>query len=111
MPSRTTWSPRSRSASKLLKYNDPRNLVGFALLTHTRFTYHRTWETGLGAEIRVTVANPAFFCVPESAIGPPAPEQPLSHSLNPLESTTTDFQESSIGKLRRNEETSALVGC
>ena len=30
-------------------------------LTHTRSTYHRTWETGLGAEIRVTVANPAFF--------------------------------------------------
>ena len=30
-------------------------------LTHTRSTYHRTWETGLGAEIRVTVANLAFF--------------------------------------------------
>jgi len=46
----------------LPKYNDPRNLVGFGFLTHTRFTYHRTWETGLGAEIRVTVANLAFFC-------------------------------------------------
>jgi hypothetical protein len=51
----------AKSRSKLLKYNDPRNLVGFAVLTHTRFTYHRTWETGLGAEIRVTVANLAFF--------------------------------------------------
>ncbi len=47
---------------RLPKYNDPRNLVRFLRLTHTRFTYHRTWETGLGAEIRVTVANPAFFC-------------------------------------------------
>jgi hypothetical protein len=37
-------------------------------LTHTRFTYHRTWETGLGAGIRVTVANPAFFYLPRSLI-------------------------------------------
>ena len=44
------------------------NLAGFSTLTHTRFTYHRTWETGLGAEIRVTVANLAFFCLPESFI-------------------------------------------
>jgi hypothetical protein len=51
-----------KNRSKLLKYNDPRNLARFRPLTHTRFTYHRTWETRLGAEIRVTVANLEFFC-------------------------------------------------
>ena len=33
--------------SRLLKDNDLSNLVGFTALPHTRFTYHRTWETGL----------------------------------------------------------------
>jgi len=33
---------------------------------HTAFTYHRTWETGLGSEIRVTDFSPDFF-VPKSA--------------------------------------------
>jgi len=53
--------PGAKGASWLLKDNAPRNLVGFVALKHTRFTYHRTWETGLGAEIRVTIANLAFF--------------------------------------------------
>ena len=38
------------------------NLVGLLTLLHTRFTYHRTWETGLGVEIRVATFSPAFFC-------------------------------------------------
>jgi hypothetical protein len=37
------------------------NLVAFLLLPHTRFTYHRTWETGLGVEIRVATLSPDFF--------------------------------------------------
>ncbi|MGC1372645.1 MAG: hypothetical protein WA824_10960 [Candidatus Sulfotelmatobacter sp.] len=28
---------------------------------HTRLTYHRTWETGLGVAIRVTTFDPDFF--------------------------------------------------
>src|SRR3954471_2353691 len=47
---------------QLPTYSDPGNLVAFLYLRHTRFTYHRTWETGLGAETSVAVANPAFFC-------------------------------------------------
>jgi hypothetical protein len=27
---------------------------------HTALTYHRTWETGLGSEIRVTGFSPDF---------------------------------------------------
>jgi len=30
-------------------------------LPHTRLTYHRTWETGLGVEIRVATFSPDFF--------------------------------------------------
>ena len=37
------------------------NLVGDACATHTRLTYHRTWETGLGVAIRVTTFSPDFF--------------------------------------------------
>jgi len=40
--------------------SDLGNLVSFPHLTHTRFTYHRTWETGLGVEIRVATVNPDF---------------------------------------------------
>jgi hypothetical protein len=43
-------------------YSDPGNLAAFPRLHHTRLTYHRTWETGLGAGTKVTAANPAFFC-------------------------------------------------
>jgi hypothetical protein len=32
-------------------------------LPHTPLTYHRTWETGLGVEIRVATFSPAFFCL------------------------------------------------
>jgi hypothetical protein len=39
-----------------------RNLVGICHPTHTRLTYHRTWETGLRVAIRVTAFSPAFFC-------------------------------------------------
>jgi hypothetical protein len=46
---------------KLLRYSDPGNLAAFPAFRDTRFTYHRTWETGLGAEIRITVADPEFF--------------------------------------------------
>ena len=37
------------------------DLVGKATLTHTRLTYHRTWETGLRVAIRVTTFSPDFF--------------------------------------------------
>lgn len=47
----------------LPKYSDPRNLVRFPHLPHTRLTYHRTWETGLETEIRVAAFSPAFFCL------------------------------------------------
>jgi len=40
------------------------NLAACKALAHTRFTYHRTWETGLGVEIRVTAASPDFFALP-----------------------------------------------
>ena len=30
-------------------------------MTHTRVTYHRTWETGLRVAIRVTAFSPDFF--------------------------------------------------
>jgi hypothetical protein len=39
-----------------------RNLVEIWWFTDTRFTYHRTWETGLRVAIRVTTFSPAFFC-------------------------------------------------
>src|SRR5208282_6806299 len=48
----------------LPKYGDRRNLVPFPHLPHTRFTYHRTWETGLETEIRVADFSPAFFVLP-----------------------------------------------
>jgi hypothetical protein len=37
------------------------DLVDFVGWTHTQFTYHRTWETGLKAAIRVTAISPDFF--------------------------------------------------
>ncbi len=46
-----------------------RNLVGNGEATHTRLTYHRTWETGLRVAIRVTAFSPAFFC---PAVFPPS---------------------------------------
>jgi len=48
--------------------SDLGNLAGFSLLPHTRFTYHRTWETGLDTEIRVAVISPAFFCLLHSRL-------------------------------------------
>src|ERR1700681_3255428 len=48
---------------RLPRYRDPRNLVRFLHLPHTRLTYHRTWETGLETEIRVAAFSPAFFCL------------------------------------------------
>jgi hypothetical protein len=48
---------------ELLEDDDLGNLVDGTVLTHTAFTYHRTWETGLGSEIRVTDFSPDFiFC-------------------------------------------------
>jgi hypothetical protein len=41
--------------------NDLGNLVAVPDLQHTRITYHRTWETGLGSEIRVTDFSPDFL--------------------------------------------------
>ncbi len=52
-----SWHPR------LPRDSDLGNLVPIFHLPHTDFTYHRTWETGLGAEIRVAAAGPAFFCL------------------------------------------------
>src|SRR5580692_325958 len=97
MPLRTTWSRQNRApAAKLLKDNDPRNLVRFLRLSHTRFTYHRTWETGLGAEIRVTVANPAFFCtcLNQQQVSRIPSQQSFPSLKNPLESIGTGFHES-----------------
>jgi len=37
------------------------NLVGGMDVPHTPSTYHRTWETGLGVEIRVATFSPDFF--------------------------------------------------
>ena len=54
-------TPLSFPSARLLPDSDPRNLVAFRYLPHTRLTYHRTWETGLEAEIRVAVFSPAFF--------------------------------------------------
>ena len=42
-------------------------------MTHTRLTYHRTWETGLRVAIRVTAFSPAFFC--------PQPQLPIHLDL------------------------------
>jgi hypothetical protein len=36
---------------------------------HTRLTYHRTWETGLGVAIRVTIFSPDFFPLPYFLFG------------------------------------------
>ena len=47
------------------------NLVAYPPPVHTRFTYHRTWETGLEPEIRVAGFNPAFF-VPKHFFPHPA---------------------------------------
>jgi hypothetical protein len=47
--------------NQLLQDIDLSNLVGKATASHTRLTYHRTWETGLGAAIRVTATSPDFF--------------------------------------------------
>jgi len=33
---------------------------------HTPSTYHRTWETGLGVEIRVATVSPDFSVFPSS---------------------------------------------
>jgi hypothetical protein len=44
-PSSVNFSPRYFGPLTL------GNLAGRLRPTHTRFTYHRTWETGLGAEI------------------------------------------------------------
>ena len=41
--------------------SDLSNLVAKPPLAHTALTYHRTWETGLGSEIRVTGFSPDFF--------------------------------------------------
>jgi hypothetical protein len=59
-------APRSRSTyiTWLPQDNDPRNLAALLDLPHTRFTYHRTWETGLEAEIRVAAFSPDFFRQP-----------------------------------------------
>ena len=46
---------------RLPRDSDLGNLVLPPHLPHTRLTYHRTWETGLEAEIRVAAFNPAFF--------------------------------------------------
>jgi len=42
------------------------NLVCLPFLTHTRLTYHRTWETGLGEAARVATVSPDFFALPDS---------------------------------------------
>ncbi len=53
--------PAVGESPKLLQASDPRNLAVIFDLPHTRFTYHRTWETGLEAEIRVAAFSPDFL--------------------------------------------------
>lgn len=48
----------------LLADNALSNLAGWRHTTHTLFTYHRTWETGLGVEIRVAAFSPDFYFWP-----------------------------------------------
>ena len=61
---------------RLPRYRDPRNLVRFPHLPHTRLTYHRTWETGLETEIRVAAFSPAFFCPHRGDSGDSKPALP-----------------------------------
>ena len=56
--------------SGLLRSHDLGNLVAKPGQAHTAFTYHRTWETGLGSEIRVTDFSPDFF-VPRQVFDKP----------------------------------------
>ena len=37
------------------------NLVAFPRLPHNRFTYHRTWETGLEVAAKPLLLTPHFF--------------------------------------------------
>ena len=54
--------PGYRTGVQLLKYNYSllyfRYLAGITLASHTGFTYHRTWETGLEEVTRVSSSNP-----------------------------------------------------
>ena len=59
--SATANSPFLLPFPKLLRDSDPRNLAALLRLPHTRFTYHRTWETGVEVEIRVAAFSPDFF--------------------------------------------------
>jgi CDP-glucose 4,6-dehydratase len=43
----STLNTTQDQPGRLPKDNDLGNLVGSSALLHTRFTYHRTWETGL----------------------------------------------------------------
>jgi hypothetical protein len=54
----------TRSSPQLPPASDLGYLVAIPDLLHTRFTYHRTWETGLGTEIRVAGSSPDFFVLP-----------------------------------------------
>src|SRR6266496_2331690 len=51
------------SAGRLLKVIVLGNLVTLRLQVHTRFTYHRTWETGLEVAARAAITNPDFYWV------------------------------------------------
>ena len=53
---------RSISAEPwLLKVIVLGNLAGFLGQSHTRFTYHRTWETGLEVAAKPLLLTPNFF--------------------------------------------------
>ena len=58
--------PGYRTSVQLLKYNYSllffRYLAGITFASHTGFTYHRTWETGLGEVTRVSSSNPLSLC-------------------------------------------------
>ena|ERR1700758_3173705 len=51
VPVRVLWLPADSAQS---------NLAAISPSTHTLSTYHRTWETGLGVEIRVAAFSPDF---------------------------------------------------
>ena len=108
----------SQTALRLPRYRDPRNLVRFRHLPHTRLTYHRTWETGLETEIRVAAFSPAFFCPHRGDSGdskptlsgfPCAPLCPLwfklfsSTATSDADETAIDLLDSPVGICLRTE--------
>jgi hypothetical protein len=67
---------------RLLKVIVLGNLVAFSLLPHTRFTYHKTWETGLEVAAKPLLLTPHFFVYNQSFRQGPLARRP-EPSLTP----------------------------